>query len=75
VVIISSSRRRDNQRVTGRNGFLALLNWPELSPRELAVSYTDERAYFVPESTVYRLLKEQDLIASPSLHGTGAGYG
>ena len=31
---------------------------PELSPRELAVKYTDETAYFVSESTVYRLLKD-----------------
>jgi putative transposase len=37
---------------------------PELSPRELAVKYTDEAAYFVSESTVYRLLKAQDLITS-----------
>ena len=42
------------------------LEKPELSPRELAVSYTDERAYFVSESTVYRLLKAQDLITSPA---------
>jgi len=39
---------------------------PELSPRELAVRYTDDKAYFVSESTVYRLLKEQDLITSPA---------
>ena len=39
---------------------------PELSPRELAVSYTDSKRYFVSESTVYRLLKEQDLITSPA---------
>ena len=44
---------------------LALLE-PELSPRELAVKYTDEQAYFVSESTVYRLLKAQDLITSPA---------
>jgi putative transposase len=42
------------------------LDKPELSPRELAVSYTDSRSYFVSESTVYRLLKEQDLITSPT---------
>jgi len=42
------------------------LDKPELSPRELAVSYTDEKAYFVSESTVYRLLKAQDLITSPA---------
>ena len=42
------------------------LNKPDLSPRELAVSYTDENAYFISESSVYRLLKEQDLITSPA---------
>ena len=42
------------------------LNKPDLSPRELAVTYTDEQAYFVSESSVYRLLKEHDLIASPA---------
>jgi len=42
------------------------LEYPALSPRELAVGYTDDNAYFVSESTVYRLLKEQDLITSPA---------
>ena len=42
------------------------LSEPELSARELAVKYTDEAAYFVSESTVYRLLKAQDLITSPA---------
>jgi putative transposase len=38
----------------------------ELSPRELAVRFTDERAYFVSEATVYRLLKAHHLITSPA---------
>jgi putative transposase len=38
----------------------------ELSPRELACRYTDEKRYFVSESTVYRILKEVDLITSPA---------
>ncbi|MDZ5696698.1 IS3 family transposase [Chelativorans sp. M5D2P16] len=42
------------------------LNRPELSPRELAVTFTDERGYFVSESSVYRLLKAHDLITSPA---------
>ena len=42
------------------------LEKPALSPREIAVSYTDEQDYFVSESTVYRLLKAQDLITSPA---------
>ena len=42
------------------------LDKPALSPRELATRYTDQQAYFVSESTVYRLLKAQDLITSPA---------
>jgi len=42
------------------------LERPELSPRELAVTFTDERAYFVSEASVYRLLKAQNLITSPA---------
>jgi transposase-like protein len=42
------------------------LEQTELSPRELAVRFTDERQYFVSEATVYRLLKAHDLITSPA---------
>ena len=42
------------------------LDHPELSPRELAVTFTDNQGYFVSESTVYRLLKAHDLITSPA---------
>ena len=42
------------------------LEQSELSPRELAVRYTDEKRYFVSEATVYRLLKAHDLITSPA---------
>jgi transposase InsO family protein/transposase-like protein len=38
----------------------------ELSPRELAVRFTDTQSYFVSESSVYRLLKAHDLITSPA---------
>ena len=38
----------------------------DLSPRELAVTFTDERGYFVSEASVYRLLKAHDLITSPA---------
>jgi len=37
----------------------------ELSPRELAVMFTDTEQYFVSESSVYRVLKAHDLITSP----------
>src|SRR5258705_13117506 len=42
------------------------LDEPELSPRELATRFTDSKSYFVSEASVYRLLKEHDLIASPA---------
>ncbi|MDP7179421.1 MAG: IS3 family transposase [Verrucomicrobiota bacterium] len=42
------------------------LEEPELSPRELAVRFTDTKGYFVSEASVYRLLKEHDLITSPA---------
>ena len=38
----------------------------DLSPRELAVKFTDTREYFVSEASVYRLLKSHDLITSPA---------
>lgn len=42
------------------------LQVPELSPRELAVRFTDEKKYFVSEASVYRLLKAHDLITGPA---------
>jgi RNA-directed DNA polymerase len=39
---------------------------PELSPRELAVRFTDERRDFVSEATAYRILKAHDLVTSPA---------
>ena len=38
----------------------------ELSPRELAVTFTDEENYFVSETSTYRILKVHDLITSPA---------
>jgi putative transposase len=38
----------------------------DLSPRERACRYTDEKRYFVSESSVYRILKVADLITSPA---------
>jgi len=43
------------------------LDRPELSPRELAVTFTDSQGYFVSESSVYRLRKAHDLITSPAI--------
>ena len=42
------------------------LDQPELSPRELAVTFTDEKHYFVSEASVYRLLRAHNLITSPA---------
>ena len=42
------------------------LDEPELSPRELAVTFTDTKGYFVSEASVYRRLKARDLVTSPA---------
>lgn len=42
------------------------LGEPDLSPRELAVRFTDTEKYFVSEASVYRILKAQDLTTSPA---------
>ena len=42
------------------------LQYPDKSPRELAWTITDEHSYFISESSVYRLLKQYDLITSPA---------
>ncbi len=42
------------------------LDEPELSPRELAVRFTDTQRYFVSEASVYRLFKARNLITSPT---------
>ena len=55
----------DPDEVRSRVVTLAL-DEPELSPRELAVRFTDAERYFVSEASVYRLLKAHDLITSPA---------
>jgi putative transposase len=42
------------------------LDQSELSPREVAVSFTDREQTFVSEASVYRLLKAEGLITSPA---------
>jgi putative transposase len=44
---------------------IALL-YPERSPRELAWLITDDHKYFISESSIYRVLKQHDLITSPA---------
>ncbi len=38
---------------------------PDKSPRQLAWHITDTEGYFISESSVYRILKSFDLVASP----------
>ena len=42
------------------------LDGPELSPREVAVAFTDAEKTFVSEASVYRLLKAEGLVTSPA---------
>ena len=42
------------------------LERPELSSRELSVTFTDEQGSFISEAGVYRRLKAQDLIGTPA---------
>ena len=42
------------------------LEHEDLTPRELAVKYTDEKRYFISESSAYRILKAEDLITAPA---------
>jgi len=56
---------RVSEAVRGQVIDLALER-PELSPRELAVTFTDERAQFISEASVYRLLRAHGLITSPA---------
>jgi transposase InsO family protein len=42
------------------------LDEPDLSPREIAVAFTDRERSFVSEASVYRLLRARGLITSPA---------
>ena len=42
------------------------LERPDLSPRERAVTFTDEKAQFISEASVYRLLRANGLLTSPA---------
>jgi len=42
------------------------LEHEDLTARELAVGYTNEKRYFISESSTYRILKAEDLIAAPA---------
>lgn len=42
------------------------LEEPEMSPREVAVAFTDAEKTFVSEASVYRILKAEGLVTSPA---------
>lgn len=46
---------------------------PERTPRELAWQFTDREGHFLSESSVYRILKADDLITSPAFVVLAAG--
>ena len=49
------------------------LEHPEKSSRQLAWLFTDNEAYFISESSVYRILKGYDLVQSPAFRMVSAG--
>ncbi len=57
------NRIPDNERDRLRD---IALQSPEKTPRELAWYITDEHGYYISESSVYRILKSFDLVASPN---------
>jgi putative transposase len=42
------------------------LDEPELSPREIAVAFTDRQRSYVSEASVYRILRAEGLLTSPA---------
>lgn len=42
------------------------LDHEDLTARELAVKYTDEKCYFISESSAYRILRAADLLTAPA---------
>ena len=50
-----------------RQNVIALaLEEPELSPREIAVTFTDRERSYISEASVYRLLRAEGLLTSPA---------
>ncbi len=49
--------------------FAHAIDWPELSPRQLALKITDTNGWYISESTVYRLLKQEGLIKPAQTKG------
>lgn len=42
------------------------LEYPDRSPRQIAWLFTDQKGYFISESSTYRILKGYDLVESPA---------
>ena len=42
------------------------LEEPDLSPRELAIRFTDTKRHYISETSAFRILKERDLVTSPA---------
>jgi transposase InsO family protein len=58
----------ERQRVVG-----VALAKPEMTPRELAWHITDSHGAYISESSVYRILRDHDLVASPAYIVLSAG--
>ena len=68
-LVPKSGRRRHWNRIPDRvreRVVEVALADPELSPREIACKMTDREGHFLSESSVYRILKDHDLITSPA---------
>ena len=61
-----TARAATTDEVKGLRLEAGALEEAELSPRELAVRFTETKGYFVSEASVYRLLKAHALITSPA---------
>lgn len=49
-----------------QQGVELALEHPDRSPREISWLFTDEKDYFISESSTYRILKSFDLVESPA---------
>lgn len=49
------------------------LEYPDRSPRQIAWLFTDQKGYFISESSAYRILKRFDLVESPAFRVLSAG--
>src|SRR5688500_19881143 len=48
------------------------LEYPDRSPRQIAWLFTDQKGYFISESSTYRILKRCDLVESAAFLGLSA---